>query len=196
MALLQATSLELLVYSSKAVKFMLSGASEEEQQKMVQDTLRDLMGPIVPIFRLFMSGIIPGKNIQIGPLFYAPYFTTVVTPLFFQFLVGPSKPNSRKDGQPGGLLVEKCKFLQESNCKGLCLHQCKIPAQQFFNEDLGLDLTVIPNFETQECQWSFGEKPLPPEEDPSFPNGCIVGCPSRIIKIGGVADSYVKSNCG
>ena len=74
-------------------------------------------------------------------------------------------------------MVEKCRFLQESNCKGkllttylanilkpffpnnlgLCLHQCKIPAQKFFKEDLGMDLTVSPNFVTQECQWSFGE---------------------------------------
>ena len=95
-------------------------------------------------------------------------------------LVGPSRPNRRKDGERGGLVVEKCKFLQESNCKGLCLHQCKLPAQQFFKDELGLDLTVSPNFATQECQWSFGEKPLQPSEDPSFPTGCIVGCGSRL----------------
>ena len=39
--------------------------------------------------------------------------------------------------------------VQESNCKGLCLHQCKIPAQEFFQEKLGLPLTVSPNFVTQ-----------------------------------------------
>jgi hypothetical protein len=50
------------------------------------------------------------------------------------------------------LIVEKCKFLQESGCKGLCLHQCKLPAQQFFKDELGLALTVSPNFVTQECQ--------------------------------------------
>ena len=186
-----------------------------------------------------MAGIVPklgtewgGK--QIGPWFYAPWLTTIVTPIFFGFLVGPSRPNRRSDGQRGGLVVEKCKFLQESGCKGLCLHQCKIPAQEFFSEELGesflscghtidllaptnlhppvntmklgLDLTVKPNFITQvsehrkegsscfwtsltfvnitlvllqECQWSFGEKPLAPDEDPSFPNGCLVGCESR-----------------
>eukprot|EP01083_Nonionella_stella_P060171 157271_1 len=116
-----------------------------------------------------MSGIVPklgtdfdGK--QIGPWFYAPWLTTIVTPTFFGFLVGPSRPNRRKDGERGGLVVEKCKFLQESGCKGICLHQCKLPAQQFFGEELGLELTVSPNFATQECQWSFGETPLSPEE--------------------------------
>jgi len=46
-------------------------------------------------------------------------------------------------------------------------------------ETLGLPLTVSPNFETQECQWSFGEIPVVPAEDPTFPRGCLSGCPSR-----------------
>eukprot|EP00581_Thalassiosira_minuscula_P017552 CAMPEP_0183715398 /NCGR_PEP_ID=MMETSP0737-20130205/9633_1 /TAXON_ID=385413 /ORGANISM="Thalassiosira miniscula, Strain CCMP1093" /LENGTH=446 /DNA_ID=CAMNT_0025944489 /DNA_START=15 /DNA_END=1355 /DNA_ORIENTATION=- len=155
------------------------------QHTMVKNTLGGLMTPVLPPFyRIFMSGIVPklgtewdGK--QFGPWFYAPYLTSIVTPTFFGFLVGPSYPNRRSDGQRGGLVVEKCKFLQESGCKGLCLHQCKIPAQEFFKEELGLELTVKPNFVTQECQWSFGETPLPPEEDSSFPTGCLVGCESR-----------------
>lgn len=170
----------------QARTFMLQeGQTSEAQVKMVRDTLFQLMGPIVPIYRFFMSGIVPdfvGKGLggkQVGPLFYAPWLTTMVTPVFFAFLVGPSRPNRRKDGQLGGLLVEKCKFLQESGCKGICLHQCKLPAQQFFATDLGLPLTVSPNFVTQECQWSFGEVPLEPAEDPSFPTGCLVGCESR-----------------
>lgn len=161
------------------------GQTAEAQHKMVRDTLGGLMTPVLPPFyRIFMSGIVPklgtdydGK--QFGPWFYAPFLTSFVTPTFFGFLVGPSYPNRRRDGQPGGLVVEKCKFLQESGCKGLCLHQCKLPAQQFFQDELGLALTVSPNFVTQECQWSFGEVPLPPQDDPAFPKGCLVGCESR-----------------
>mmetsp|Transcript_31952 Transcript_31952/g.77246 ORF Transcript_31952/g.77246 Transcript_31952/m.77246 type:complete len:478 (+) Transcript_31952:213-1646(+) len=156
------------------------------QHDMVKNTLGGLMTPVLPPFyRIFMAGIVPkvtGTDYdgrQIGPWFYAPWLTSIVTPTFFGFLVGPSRPNRRSDGERGGLVVEKCKFLQESGCKGLCLHQCKIPAQEFFKEELGLELTVKPNFVTQECQWSFGETPLPPEEDPSFPTGCLVGCESR-----------------
>lgn len=171
--------------------FMLQpGQTPEAQHKMVYDTLGGLMTPALPPFyRIFMTGIVPkvgtdfdGK--QIGPWFYAPFLTSFVTPTFFAFLVGPSTPNRRKDGEPGGLLVEKCKFLQESGCKGLCLNQCKLPAQQFFQEELGLPLTVSPNFVTQECQWSFGEVPLPPDEDPSFPKGCLSGCESRKVLAG------------
>ncbi|KAL3793041.1 hypothetical protein HJC23_003049 [Cyclotella cryptica] len=160
------------------------------QHTMVKNTLGGLMTPVLPPFyRIFMSGIVPNLGTewdgkQIGPWFYAPWLTSLVTPPFFGFLVGPSKPNRRVDGERGGLLVEKCKFLQESGCKGLCLHQCKIPAQEFFRDTLGMDLTVRPNFATQECQWSFGEKPVPPEEDPSFPRGCLVGCESRKLMAG------------
>ena len=175
--------------------FMLQeGQTPEAQHKMVSDTLGGLMTPVLPPFyRIFMSGIVPklgtdfdGK--QLGPWFYAPFLTSFVTPTFFAFLVGPSYPNRRKDGQLGGLVVEKCKFLQESGCKGLCLHQCKLPAQQFFKDELGLALTVSPNFVTQECQWSFGEEPLPPSEDPSFPKGCLVGCESRKAMAGRTGD--------
>jgi hypothetical protein len=159
------------------------------QHTMVKNTLGGLMTPVLPPFyRVFMSGIVPklgtDLNIQFGPWFYAPWLTSIVTPTFFGFLVGPSKPNRRSDGQRGGLVVEKCKFLQESGCKGLCLHQCKIPAQEFFKEELGLDLTVRPNFVTQECQWSFGEVPVCVEEDESFPKGCLVGCDSRKVIAG------------
>lgn len=161
-----------------------------EQHDMVKTVLGRLMTPILPPFyRIFMSGILPSNNImpgnhlgggkQLGPWFYAPYLTSIVTPIFFGFLVGPSYPNRRKDGQRGGLVVEKCKFLQESQCKGLCLHQCKLPAQEFFAQNLGLELSVSPNFVTQECQWSFGERPLEVSEDSSFPVGCLVGCESR-----------------
>jgi hypothetical protein len=157
----------------------------EAQHQMVKSTLGGLMTPVLPPFyRIFMSGIVPklGTDLdgkQLGPWFYAPFLTSFVTPTFFGFLVGPSYPNRRKDGSLGGLVVEKCKFLQESGCKGLCLHQCKVPAQEFFQEELGLALTVNPNFVTQECQWSFGETPVPASEDPSFPKGCLVGCQSR-----------------
>lgn len=59
------------------------------------------------------------------------------------------------------------------------MQMCKLPAQQFFKEGLGMPLTVTPIFETQECQWNFGEEPLPPDEDPLLPGGCISGCTTR-----------------
>jgi Beta-carotene isomerase D27-like, C-terminal len=166
--------------------FMLQpNQTAEAQHAMVQNTLSGLMTPVLPPFyRIFMAGMVPSAvpvvgGRQFGPWFYAPFLTALVTPTFFGFLVGPSRPNRRQDGQHGGLVVEKCKFLQESGCKGLCLHQCKLPAQQFFADTLGVPLTVTPNFVTQECQWSFGQVPVPVADDASFPKGCLAGCASR-----------------
>jgi hypothetical protein len=175
--------------------FMLQpGQTAEAQHKMVRDTLGGLMTPVLPPFyRIFMAGIVPSLGTsadgkQIGPWFYAPWLTSFVTPTFFAFLVGPSYTNRRQDGAPGGLVVEKCQFLQESGCKGLCLHQCKLPAQEFFAQELGVPLTVIPNFETQECQWSFGQEPVEPADDPAFPKGCLTGCASREAVNGAYVD--------
>lgn len=37
--------------------------------------------------------------------------------LLSQFLVGPNGLDSRRDGTPGGVFVERCRFLEETNCK-------------------------------------------------------------------------------
>jgi len=112
--------------------------------------------------------------------FYAPFLTSVVAPVVFGFLVGPARINRRADGRRGGLVVDKCKFLQESNCKGLCLHSCKRPAEQLF-DDLGVPLRVMPNFETQECQWSWGVEASEPADDPAWPDACLSRCPNRLL---------------
>ena len=184
------------------------GRPAEKQQEVLLATLLVLMTPVLPPFyRIFMGGLVPslergdpawlvdgaqrlaralpfnlGAKLtpgrQLGPLPYAPLLTALVSPYAFGFLVGPARVNRRSDGGLGGLVVEKCKFLQESNCKGMCLNSCKQPAQDLFSS-LGLPLRVSPNFETQECQWSFGEVAPPAAEDPTWPKGCIVGCESR-----------------
>eukprot|EP01039_Chlorochromonas_danica_P008969 gene8969-9900_t len=186
---------------------------EHQQAMVRRVLARLLTPFLPPFYRLFMAGIMPSEERgdprwlvsgsqrlvgllpvedwkekvrpgqQVGPWFYAPFLTSAITPLFMNFLLGPAHVNRRKDGRLGGMLVEKCKFLQESNCKGLCLHQCKLPAQQFFQNTLGVALTVTPNFDTQECQWSWGEEPLPYRQDPDFPKGCIRGCETRKVVI-------------
>ena len=178
-------------------EFMITCNQEEgdpggRQSEMVKKVLGGLMGPIKPIYRLFMAGIVPVKAAEFlkipdwgdkqvfkGGVIYAPYLTSLVTPLFFQFLVGPAKTNRRRDGERGGVLVEKCRFLEKSNCKGLCLHQCKNPAETFFRDELGVDLYVQPNFVTQECQWSWGEETKDLKTDEEWPKGCLEGCIDR-----------------
>mmetsp|Transcript_33412 Transcript_33412/g.42907 ORF Transcript_33412/g.42907 Transcript_33412/m.42907 type:complete len:270 (-) Transcript_33412:182-991(-) len=144
-------------------------ASAKEQQQMVKNILETVAGPAVPpVYQIFMA-----------PWPWAPFLTAFFTPLFFKFLVGPNNSDVRNDEQLGGVYVERCRFLEETGCKGLCLNMCKIPTQEFFKETLGLDMTMSPNYETNECRLSFGLKPLPIEEDPDVPIGCLAGCISK-----------------
>eukprot|EP00953_Heterococcus_sp_UTEX-ZZ885_P034664 17931-Heterococcus_DN1.PRE.3 len=56
---------------------------------------------------------------------------------------------------PGGVHVERCRFLEETNCKGLCTNMCKLPTEKFFRETLGLDMTMKPDYDTFECKLSL-----------------------------------------
>lgn len=79
------------------------------------DWLVDITGKLidsVPDSIPFKKHLVPGK--QFGPWFYAPFLTSAVTPPFLAFLLGPCRLNLRKDGNLGGMVVEKCKFLQVS----------------------------------------------------------------------------------
>ena len=49
--------------------------------------------------------------------------------MFLMSEISLYRTNRRRDGALGGLVVDKCKFLQESGCKGMCMNQCKLPAQ-------------------------------------------------------------------
>lgn len=199
--------------------YMLSaeGADPLNQQESLLQTLFALMTPVLPPFyRIFMGWKVPSKESNdpewlvnlgqrlgleegknYGPAFYAPLLTSIVAPFVFGFLVGPARVNLRSDGEFGGLVVDKCKFLQESSCKGMCLHSCKLPAQDLFN-GLGLPLRVSPNFDSQECQWSFGEAAPQVEDDSTWPQGCLNGCGTREavaeMRRSGVKDAKL-ANC-
>mmetsp|Transcript_26868 Transcript_26868/g.39920 ORF Transcript_26868/g.39920 Transcript_26868/m.39920 type:complete len:105 (-) Transcript_26868:256-570(-) len=84
------------------------------------------------------------------------------------------------DGRGGGLLVERCRVLEGSNCKGVCTKMCKVPTQRFFKERWGVPLSMEPNFETGACQLRFGVDPLPLEDDATIPPGCLGRCPAII----------------
>ncbi|CAN0492349.1 unnamed protein product, partial [Ectocarpus sp. 12 AP-2014] len=142
------------------------GASVEDQQDMVVRVLTTIAGPAVPpVYKLFMA-----------PWPWAPFLTAFFTPPFFKFLVGPNKLDARKDDTPGGVFVERCRFLEETNCKGLCTNMCKIPTERFFEETLGLTMAMEPDFDTYECRLSFGLESPTMEEDDTVPRGCLSGC--------------------
>ena len=83
------------------------------------------------------------------------------------------------NGNGQGLLVERCRFLEESACASVCINTCKVPTQEFFARDMGIPLSMEPDYETFECKFKFGKAPLPQQEDDAFRTACFLQCPSK-----------------
>lgn len=145
------------------------GASLDEQQQISFQTMVALGGPVPATFKLVAA------QTEWGPAALA-----FVTSKLLRFLVGDLSLTQRKagDDRPGGVLIERCAVLEQSGCKGLCIHMCKVPTERLFKERFGLPLHMAPNFETCQCQLSFGESPPAVDDDPSLPPGCLPGCPA------------------
>ncbi|MED6226599.1 Beta-carotene isomerase d27, chloroplastic, partial [Stylosanthes scabra] len=109
------------------------------------------------------------------PTKWAAEFNAALTVPFFHWLVGPSEVvevevNGVK--QKSGVHIKKCRYLENSGCVGMCINMCKIPTQDFFTNEFGLPLTMIPNFEDMSCEMVYGQAPPPFEEDPVSKQPC------------------------
>lgn len=77
-----------------------------------------------------------------------------------------------------GLLVKRCRFLEEAGCASVCVNSCKLPTQAFFMDEMGIPLTMEPNYETHECQFRFGKTPDMETEEAAFSTPCLARCPT------------------
>lgn len=93
-------------------------------------------------------------------------------------------------GKDQGLLVKRCRFLEESQCASVCVNSCKIPTQNFFIEEMGLPLTMTPDYETFECQFAFGRMPTDQSEMEAKNTPCLNKCPSA----GGLREWHNNNN--
>ena len=87
-----------------------------------------------------------------------------------------TQPDGTVVVQRSAVQIEKCRYLEESGCTGMCVNLCKVPCQSFFTEQLGMPLTMEPNFEDNSCRMIFGQAPPPLEEDPVRQQPCLSGC--------------------
>lgn len=58
---------------------------------------------------------------------------------------------------------------------------CKAPVQTFFTEELGMPLTMKPNFEDYSCEMIFGLAPPPLEEDEVMQASCLGDCDTGML---------------
>ncbi|XP_041022183.1 beta-carotene isomerase D27, chloroplastic isoform X2 [Juglans microcarpa x Juglans regia] len=88
------------------------------------------------------------------------------------------------------VFVERCKYLEESKCIGICINTCKLPTQAFFKDYMGVPLLMEPNFTDYSCQFRFGVLPPLPEDDISLKEPCLEICrnATRRRKVAGDMD--------
>ncbi|MCL7041196.1 hypothetical protein MKW94_017214 [Papaver nudicaule] len=111
---------------------------------------------------------------------FATLFEARVTALSCQWLMGRCTVNSvdLPDGTSlnSGVLVERCKYLEESKCLGICINTCKLPTQTFIKDYMGVPLMMEPNFTDYSCQFKFGVLPPMPSEDKTLTEPCLEIC--------------------
>ena len=121
-------------------KKMMEGRSAQEQQAIVAIVLQSLVpGPVLALIRTLFNPTPLVCELN-------AWFATVL----FEWLVGPCtvKPVEivTADGQTrtqnSGVHIQKCRYLEESRCVGLCVNLCKMPTQRFFTEGFGIPLTI------------------------------------------------------
>ena len=177
----------------KCVRIVRDSASAEEQRaKGLRVIDAFFPEPIPPLF---------GRFLKLFPGWFARRHAAVVTPLVLQWMVGKAEVNDvpdeyeldeeedvpanafdavcRRDekvsaGYKQGVLIERCRVLEESGCVQVCQNVCKVPTEKFFGERVGLPVTLIPNYEDFSCQMVYGRKPRGDEGEEA--TGCLMGC--------------------
>ncbi len=158
-------------------KQIMHGRNAQQQQLIVAKILQSFVPvPVLWGIRTFFS---PTRLICVLNAWFAAQL--------FEWLVGACKVIEVKidlaDGsvrsQPSGVKIEKCRYLAESGCVGMCVNMCKVPTQAFFTEKFGIPLTMTPDFKDLSCEMVFGQLPVEPALDPAHNQSCLqLQCPT------------------
>ncbi|MEL6778585.1 MAG: DUF4033 domain-containing protein [Cyanobacteria bacterium J06597_16] len=155
-------------------KQIMQGRSAPEQQEAVARVLQSLVpAPVLWLIRTVFS---PTRLVCVLNAWFAAQM--------FEWLVGPCHVDEAEvvgeDGivrsQPSAVQIEKCRYLEDSQCVGMCVNMCKLPTQTFFTEKFGIPLTMTPNFEDLSCTMVFGQMPVPAHLDDAFIEPCLADC--------------------
>ena len=133
-----------------------------------------------------------------------------------QWLMGPctlddlspedlaAAPSELYGGQGAQVLVHRCRFLEEAGCASVCVNACKMPTQAFFNEQMGVPMRMVPDYETLECRFKFGLPPSLEDEEEARAVACFSACPAkgalrgsptRCAMVGSTGDSGAGPSC-
>ncbi|MBP0016578.1 MAG: DUF4033 domain-containing protein [Cyanobacteria bacterium SBLK] len=152
-------------------KQIVRGRTPREQQELVAAILQSLVpSQLLAIVRAVFS---PTQLVcELNAWFGATFFQWLVGPCEIVEVEVPAEDETLRK-QKSGIHIEKCRYLENSGCTGMCVNMCKLPTQDFFTQKFGIPLTMIPNFEDLSCEMIFGQRPLPFEEDPAYNQPCL-----------------------
>lgn len=156
------------------VNGLMLGRTTRHTNEAAVRILKSLFPPyLLELYQMLITPIGGGK--------IAAMMVARVTILTCQWLMGPCSINTieLRDGSScqSGVFVERCKYLEESKCVGICVNTCKLPTQTFFKDHMGIPLFMEPNFTDYSCQFNFGVVPPTPENDSALQEPCLDGCP-------------------
>ncbi len=155
-------------------KQIMQGRDASEQQAAVARVLQSLVpAPVLWLIRTLFS---PTKLVCVLNAWFAAQM--------FEWLVGPCEiaeadvtgPDGVVRSQSSAVQIQKCRYLEDSQCVGMCVNMCKLPTQTFFTNKFGIPLTMTPNFEDLSCTMVFGQMPLEPADDEAFSQSCLSEC--------------------
>ena len=182
--------------ADRCVRAVQKSNSEEEQRMFGL--------AVIESFVPRKAGRAFGTFLRLFPDWFAKRHAAFVTPMLLPWLVGAAEVNdvpekyeakgseeeehmvpanafeglvgrrSQKSGYKQGVLVKRCKVLEQSGCVSVCKNVCKIPTETFFTDVVGLPVTLVPNYETLECQFCYGRVADGTEGEEA--GGCYVGC--------------------
>ncbi|XWS31835.1 hypothetical protein CRYUN_Cryun23aG0110300 [Craigia yunnanensis] len=161
-----------LIELAKAL--MMNSRSNSHTKDAAVRILNSLFPPfLLELYKILIAPIDGGK--------VAAMMVARVTVLTCQWLMGTCTVNSvdLPDGTScnSGVFVERCKYLEESKCVGICINTCKLPTQSFFKDYMGVPLVIEPNFSDYSCQFKFGVHPPLLENDVTLEEPCLDICP-------------------
>ncbi|CAI0434220.1 unnamed protein product [Linum tenue] len=109
----------------------------QQRHLVVQALANAIPSPILHLIRT----VLPNSK------FKREYFAAFTT-VFFAWLVGPcevreSELNGRKEKNV--VHINKCRFLEQSNCVGMCSNLCKVSSRTFINGSFGMPVNMVPS---------------------------------------------------
>lgn len=156
---------------------IMQGRDASEQQAAVAQVLQSLVP--APVLWLIRTLFAPTRLVCVLNAWFAAQM--------FEWLVGPCEVAEADvkglDGvmrsQPSAVQIQKCRYLEDSGCVGMCVNMCKLPTQTFFTHQFGIPLTMTPNFEDLSCTMVFGQVPPKPADDEAFSQPCLSECEAK-----------------